>query len=76
MVQQVDHAAVGDKREDIHTAANRVVAQPVDQHRGACDIQRKLGNNYKKILHVATSKTNATTTTKKVVFVDLCDSGD
>lgn len=73
MSHQVDqiHAVVEKDRMGNETAANQVVAQPVNQAHSACFMERKFSNNCKKIQHVATS-----TTGKKVLFVDLCDGGD
>jgi len=73
MSQQVDqiHAVVEKDRMGNETAANKVVAHPVNQVNSACFMERKSSNNCKKIQHVATS-----TAGKKVLFVDLCDGGD
>lgn len=62
--QLVDLTDAGQMRKASHTFANKVVAQPVDQLRSC--------NSYLGNQNVATTKS----TTKKVEFVDLCDSGD
>lgn len=67
-VHQVDQLYEVDGEMKRHTqTSNKLVAQPVDHQNGS--------NNYKKSQLIATSRSN-TPTTKKVVFVDLCDSGD